>query len=123
VRGDGIVTESTHSQPSEAVPRDVADESTESIFAALEKPGCRTVLRVLDAEPRTVRELDDRCSLPASSIYRCLDELVAADLVEETTRLREKGRHPSAYAIRVDSIVIDLSPPAGPVVRLDSAEE
>lgn len=117
------VTESTSSQQSDAVSPEVVDGNTESIFQALEKPGCRTVLRALESDPQTVRELDARCQLPASSIYRCLDELVAAGLVEETTRLREKGRHPSEYAISVESIVIDLSPPHGPVVRLDARNE
>lgn len=72
-------------------PPDVAD-----VLAALADEDARTILRTLD-EPMTAQELQDRCDIPESTLYRKLDRLTATDLLHQRTRIRRDGRHTSEY--------------------------
>lgn len=70
---------------------DVAD-----VLAALADEDARTILRTLD-EPMTAQELQDRCDIPESTMYRKLDRLTDTGLLHQQTRIRRDGRHTSEY--------------------------
>lgn len=72
-------------------PPDVAD-----VLTALADEDARTILRTLD-EPMTAQELQDRCDIPESTLYRKLDRLTATGLLHQQTRIRRDGRHTSEY--------------------------
>ncbi|MFB6293681.1 MAG: helix-turn-helix domain-containing protein [Halonotius sp.] len=70
---------------SESVLDTLGDESTRAIIEAL-------------SEPMTANELSEACDIPLSTMYRKLDRLAEADLVRESTEIRESGQHTTRYA-------------------------
>ncbi len=70
---------------SESVLDTLGDESTRAIIEAL-------------SEPMTANELSEACDIPLSTMYRKLDRLADADLVRESTEIRESGQHTTRYA-------------------------
>ncbi|GGN98469.1 MULTISPECIES: ArsR/SmtB family transcription factor [Haloarcula] len=78
----------------ESVTED-ADLST--VVDLLDDDHARTILVATSAEPRSASELSDRCGVSVSTIYRRVDRLTAADLLEEQTRPRADGHHDTVY--------------------------
>lgn len=68
-----------------AVLSTLGDEPTRAIIEAL-------------SEPMTANELADACDIPLSTMYRKLDRLSEADLVSESTEIRQSGQHTTRYA-------------------------
>jgi len=101
-----------------------ADEDVpdvEELLGALEDPDCRTIIRRLE-EPMTASELSDECEIPLSTIYRKLDTMSDATLLDELTEVRGDGHHTTRYEIAFDevrlvleddrSLEVDVSRPA-----------
>ena len=87
-----------------------ADEEVpeiESLLGALEDPDCRTIIRQLD-EPMTASELSDDCDIPLSTIYRKLDTMSDATLLEELTEVRGDGHHTTRYEVAFDEVCLIL---------------
>jgi len=85
------------------VEDDVPDAVT--VLEALHDEDCRAILSELE-EPRTARELLERCDIPRSTMYRKLDRLSKATLVREGTEIRSDGSHASHYGIDFEEIII-----------------
>ncbi|MFP8955865.1 helix-turn-helix domain-containing protein [Natrialbaceae archaeon A-CW3] len=81
--------------------------SAEEICAALDDPDCRDIIRHLD-EPMTAAELNARCDIPQSTLYRKLELLTEATLLEESTEIRRDGHHASKYAVAFSEITLAL---------------
>lgn len=79
----------------------------EEICAALDDPDCREIIRELD-EPMTASELRDRCDIPQSTLYRKLELLSDATLLEESTEIRRDGHHASKYSVAFTEIRLGL---------------
>ncbi len=62
----------------------------------------RSILVATSAEPLSANELSDRCEVSASTVYRRIDRLTAADLVREQTRPRRDGHHETVYVSALD---------------------
>lgn len=77
----------------------------DTVLGALQDDDCRTILSEL-TEPRTARELLDRCDIPRSTLYRKLDLLAEATLVREGTEIREDGSHANRYQLNFEEILI-----------------
>lgn len=77
------------------------------LFAALDDPDCREIIRKLD-EPMTAAELTDRCDIPQSTLYRKLELLTDATLLEESTEIRRDGHHASKYAVAFEEISLSV---------------
>jgi DNA-binding transcriptional ArsR family regulator len=89
-------------------PSTTEDEPVlQDVLDALDDPACRTILTHLD-EPMTAKELADACAIPLSTMYRKLDLLNDASLVNERTEIRQDGQHTSRYALAVEEIRITL---------------
>lgn len=89
-------------------PIDSASEpSAAEICAALDDPDCREIIRNLD-EPLTAAELTSRCDIPQSTLYRKLELLTDATLLEESTEIRRDGHHASRYALAFEEITLFL---------------
>jgi DNA-binding transcriptional ArsR family regulator len=84
------------------------DPDLDSVLGALYDEDCRTIVEELD-EPRTASELVDRCNIPRSTLYRKLDLLTEATLLEEGTEIRKDGSHASRYEIDFKTVVITCS--------------
>lgn len=84
-----------------------AAPSAAEICAALDDDDCREIIRRLE-EPLTVAELTARCDIPQSTLYRKLERLVDATLLEESTEIRRDGHHATRYAIAFTSVDLTL---------------
>lgn len=80
----------------------------QDVLDALEDQDCRNILRLLE-EPLTVNELTERCEIPQSTMYRKLDLLSDASLVEERLEVRADGRHTRRYAVNFDEVRLSLT--------------
>jgi DNA-binding transcriptional ArsR family regulator len=89
--------------------RDLADDGPElqALLDALDDPACRTIIQELE-EPMTASELADETDIPLSTLYRKIDLLTDASLLNELTEIREDGHHTSRYRVAVESVSIEL---------------
>lgn len=101
---------------------DRAEPSTEAVLDALADDVCRAVLETLKAadSPRTANELSEACEVPLSTLYRKLELLTDASLVEETIQLRTAGKHTCQYETVLDGVDVRLSVDGGFDVRVSS---
>ncbi|WP_293031748.1 helix-turn-helix domain-containing protein [Natronococcus sp.] len=81
--------------------------SPEVICSALDDPDCREIIRKLE-EPMTASELNTRCEIPQSTLYRKLELLTDSTLLEESTEIRRDGHHASKYSVAFDEITLVL---------------
>lgn len=88
---------------------DAPSVDSEAALAALNDPDCRTVLAAATGEARTAGELMETCAIPRSTLYRKIDRLTDAGLLEEGVRLSPNGAHASEYRRAVDAITVSLS--------------
>lgn len=84
-----------------------SEPSAAEICAALDDPDCREIIRKLD-EPMTAADLTARCDIPQSTLYRKLELLNDATLLEESTEIRKDGHHASRYAVAFEEITLFL---------------
>ncbi|MES3517035.1 MAG: helix-turn-helix domain-containing protein [Natronomonas sp.] len=84
---------------------DEVDPDLESVLGALYDEDCRTIIESLE-EPMTARDLNERCDIPRSTLYRKLDQLSEATLLSEGTEIREDGSHASRYERDFDAVLI-----------------
>lgn len=113
---------------SEAVPGDGGRDDTSStepdqLSSVLEVLGDRTSRRLLwllgeAGGALTARELADVCDASLTSVYRKLDRLTEAGLVEEEAEVDPDGHRRSRYRPVVDQIEIGLGADEGVEVRL-----
>lgn len=77
----------------------------QSVLNALDDPDCRTIIEHLE-EPMTASELQDASGIPTSTLYRKLELLSEASLVNEGTEIRSDGHHTSVYEIGFEEILV-----------------
>lgn len=78
------------------------------VFKALNDADCRTILDATGGDALTASEITDACDIAVSTVYRKLDLLTEANLLEERIRIRESGQHTSEYLRRVEDIDISI---------------
>jgi DNA-binding transcriptional ArsR family regulator len=93
----------------QTVDGDEKQVATDAVLSALDDPDCRRILTVVASTPSTAAELVDRCELPSSTAYRKLDQLTAAELLEERTRIRADGNHVNEYVCGVSGVSLEFS--------------
>lgn len=79
----------------------------EDVLHALDDPDCRTIIVNLE-RPMTAKELSDTIDVPLSTLYRKLELLSDASLLEEGTEIRRSGQHATRYEIAFDEVAIAL---------------
>lgn len=95
------------------------DPDTRTVLAALEDGDCRTILEATADEALTASELASRCEIPSSTVYRKLELLTDAGLLEERIRIQMGGKHASEYCRRFEEITIPVADPSG--ISIDAA--
>lgn len=89
------------------------EASTEiDIDAALSLLGdeyAQEILEVLRKGPATAQELTDRCPGSKVTIYRRLNDLTDAGLVDSKPQIRTDGNHCKIYRTAVDEVTISLT--------------
>ncbi|MDZ7730180.1 MAG: helix-turn-helix domain-containing protein [Natrialbaceae archaeon] len=97
------------------------EHDSRAVLEALEDDDCRAILTATSKRAKTAKELIERCGLPRSTLYRKLDLLTEAALLEERTRIRHAGKHVREYQRRVEQVVVTIS--TDPEVELRSSIE
>lgn len=88
---------------------EIADEpDAETVIECLEDAACRAILSATGEQALTAGELSEQCDLPTSTTYRKLEELTAASLLDEQTRIARDGKHASEYRRAVESVTLRL---------------
>ncbi len=78
--------------------KSVADDADLSeIVSLIDDEHVRVILAETSAEPLSAGDLSDRCGVSQPAIYRRVDRLVEAGLLDEQTRLRSDGHHDTVY--------------------------
>ncbi len=83
------------------------EPSLQDVLDALDDPDCRAVIERLD-EPMTVAELAEASGIPKSTLYRKLDLLSEAGLVEERLDVRADGRHTKRFVVDFEEVRVSL---------------
>lgn len=78
---------------------------TPTVIKLLSDEDCRTLLATADTL-MTAGELIDACDIPRATVYRKLNRLADAGLVDTSRRLRKQGRSPTEYRRQVDTLLL-----------------
>ncbi|WP_306061363.1 winged helix-turn-helix domain-containing protein [Natronococcus wangiae] len=81
--------------------------SPEIVCSALDDPDCRKIIRNLE-EPMTASELNDRCEIPESTLYRKLETLTDSTLLEESVESRQGSHNAKKYSVMFNEITFAL---------------
>ena len=73
----------------------------------------RELMNRLSSEPQSAPELVKRCSFSRTTVYRRLDELESAGLLEANLELRRDGNHRQVYRPAVEKITFSLTNDSG----------
>jgi predicted transcriptional regulator len=80
-----------------------------TLVSLLDDEHVRTILAATSAEPLAAAELADRCALSTSAVYRRVDRLVDADLLDERTRPRSDGHHDTVYVAALERFELTVA--------------
>lgn len=78
------------------------------LLGALEDADCRALLEATGEEALSASELGERCDIPSSTVYRKVEQLTEAGLLEEQLRVSRSGKHTREYRRRVDQISLSI---------------
>lgn len=85
------------------------DIDVEAALTLLGDEYVQEIFAVLREEPATAREITDQCSGSKVTIYRRLNDLADAGLVESEPQIRPDGNHCKRYRVLVDELTISLT--------------
>lgn len=94
--------------------RDHADP--QAVLDALRDRDCRRVVSAVADDPLTARECSRDCDIPLSTVYRKLELLEAAGLVDRTDRTMDHGKQAGEFALRARSVDVRLDEDASVTV-------
>ena len=77
----------------------------QAVLDALDDPDCRAIVEQLD-DPMTASELAEYCDIPSSTMYRKLDLLSDASLIDEQSEIKTTGRHTTRYVRDFETVHI-----------------
>lgn len=96
-----------------AEPTETAGDQLHAVLDALGDADCRAILRAVGSVALTANECSEACDLPLSTVYRKLDLLTEAGLVDERLRIRRDGKHANQYRRCVESVAVDVPAEGG----------
>jgi DNA-binding transcriptional ArsR family regulator len=99
------------------------EQSGNALLRALGDPKSRAILRATSGRARTASELSEELDLPLSTLYRKLNRLVGASIVEEAPRLASRGKHPSQYRCAIEQVHIRMAEEDEEFVDVDVSPE
>lgn len=83
------------------------DDRLDDVLTAISDEETRELLGALD-RPKSARTLAEETGIPLSSVYRLLDHLTEASLIEERHSIRTDGHHVTKYATNFSAITLRL---------------
>jgi len=94
----------------------------EELLAALEDADCRAVLEATGEEALSAAELGEHCDIPSSTVYRKVELLTEAGLLEEQLRVCRSGKHTREYRRKVDTLSLSIDAD-GTELRVESSAD
>ena len=89
--------------------RSVSEEpDLATVVDLLDDEHVRSILAATSAEPLSATELSERCDVSPSSIYRRVERLTEADLLDDRTRPRSDGHHETVYVAALDRFELEV---------------
>ncbi|WP_416838614.1 helix-turn-helix domain-containing protein [Haloferax sp. DFSO52] len=88
--------------------RDHHTPDPSAVLSALNDGDSRRILAVCDDQPRTAQECANLCDIPLSSVYRKLDLLSDAALLEEGRRIQPDAHHPREFSTHFDALSLSF---------------
>lgn len=98
------------------------DVDPHAVLAALEDEACRTILEATADESLTATELSEKCGIPTSTMYRKVELLTDAGLVDERIRINTTGKHATEYRKGFEDITVAIVEGGEIDVRITEAE-
>lgn len=83
-------------------------DRTDEVLALLEDDYSRAILEALNAEPRAARGLVEACEASRATIYRRLDRLEDAGLVDSRLSYDADGHHRTVFETTLDAVTVGL---------------
>lgn len=84
------------------------DGDLSTVVELLDDDHARSILVATSEQPRSASELSDWRDVSVSTIYRRVDRLLAADLLEEQTRPRPDGHHDTVYVSMLERFELTI---------------
>jgi hypothetical protein len=103
-----------------ADPQPVGCGDSEAVCAALADADARRVIDALET-PLAAREVERRCDLPRTTVYRRLDRFSDARLVAMDIEFGEGGHHATRYVCDASDVVV--SPDGSDRFAADAGED
>jgi DNA-binding response OmpR family regulator len=88
---------------------EAADDTANDVLDALGDEKTRRCCRVLNGEPKSAREVAERTGYSLPTVYRRLNALRQADLIESRMTLDPGGDHYEAFSTTTRRISIDIN--------------
>lgn len=88
--------------------RDPNRVDPQRVLDALKDPDCRRILGVVSGVRLVAKECSQVCDQPLSTVYRKLELLETAGLVERNLRILDNGKRASEYGLGTRSVDIEL---------------
>jgi DNA-binding transcriptional ArsR family regulator len=79
----------------------------QDVLDSLDDPACRSIIEQLD-EPMTASELAEACDIPLSTMYRKLELLSEASLLDERIEINTTSQNTTRYALAFEEVRIGL---------------
>ncbi|MFP8951621.1 ArsR/SmtB family transcription factor [Natrialbaceae archaeon A-arb3/5] len=86
----------------------MSDDGEADVVDVLSDEYMRTILEQTREEPQSVDALSDACGADPSTIYRRVERLQEADLLEDQQQLDPGGHHYKVYSARLREVRIRL---------------
>ncbi|GAA0238988.1 helix-turn-helix domain-containing protein [Haladaptatus pallidirubidus] len=120
-----IPTPHTTQTATDTVQKSATDENeppASVVLQSLEDNKCRAILVAL-REPKSASELQSKCNLASSTVYRKLERLRESSLVKEYTEVRRDGPNATLYELDFTNISISIDRDDEFTVSVDRPKE
>lgn len=99
------------------------DEALNCVLAAIKEQDCRKILEKTADETLTASELSEACSIPLSTVYRKVERLTDAGLLNEQIRPAASGKPMNEYTHDLTDISLSIDHEDGVSLRLSLCED
>ena len=103
-----MVTSPPTLSPSQESPSDDRSVDPEQLLTLLGDEYTRAIIDALGTESLPAREIASRTEISRPTVYRRLDRLEAAGVVEPTMTVDPDGHHRQAFEIVIDGLELSL---------------
>lgn len=84
------------------------DDRSDELLELLGHERVRQILAATSRDVKSAKELSEECDVAPSTIYRRVEDMLAADLLVERTRIEADGSHHSVYEANIDHLDVDI---------------